>query len=286
MAAAFTDSHTPRRPTFVLPPGAVDAHCHIFGPGNVFAYAQTRTYTPVDHGKEALAAVHNRLGVSRAVVVQASCHGSDHSALLDALRSRPQHYRGIALIDDTFDDKSLRVLHEAGVRGFRFNVLRQGGKGPDLALVSRTVERIATLDMGWHVVLHMDASDLAELGPVILRFAMPFAIDHMGRVSSALGTGQPSFKVMMELAKDERCWIKIGDSPRISPPPFPAGIPIAAAIVEASPDRVLWGSDLPHPDPSHGGDDAGLVELIPKFAASAAAQRKLLVDNPVRLYGF
>lgn len=275
-----------RRPYFQLPPGAVDAHCHIFGPAHAFAYAPERTYTPVDHGKEQLTQVHARLGVSRAVIVQASCHGTDHSALLDALASRPDAYRGVAIVDDTFGDRALRDLHEAGVRGARFNVLRQGGRAPDLAPALRRMGRIAALDMGWHVVLHIDGADIAALTPTLRRIPMPYAIDHMGRINSGLGTAQPAFADLMELARDERCWIKICDSPRISPPPFPDAIPIAAAIVAAIPDRVLWGSDLPHPDPTHGSEEAWLVELIPRYAPTAEQQRKLLVDNPACLYGF
>lgn len=283
MASSSSDS---RRPAFKMPRGAVDAHCHIFGPAARFPYAATRTYTPVDHGREELAAVHARLGADRAVIVQASCHGADHSALLDALASRPDAYRGVCLADETFGDKALRDLHEAGVRGVRFNVMRQAGRAPDLSAMSRVINRIAALDMGWHAVLHIDGADISELTPFMSALPMPFAIDHMGRVNSSLGVDQPAFHALMELARDERCWIKICDSPRIVPPPFPAAIPIAAAIVAAIPDRVLWGSDLPHPDPSHGGDEAELVDLIPEFAPSPTLRLKLLVENPARLYGF
>lgn len=275
-----------RRPGLELPPGAVDAHCHIFGPRDRFPYAEGRTYTPVDHGRQALAQVHELLGVSRAAIVQASCHGRDHRALLDALAARPQAHRGVALADETFDDRELQVLHDAGVRAVRFSVLRQGSRRPDLDGMMRTAARIAALDMGWHVELHIDGPDIAELAPTIRRLPMHFAIDHMGRVNSELGVGQPAFRALMELARDERCWVKICDSPRISPPPFPAGIAIARAIVEAMPDRVVWGSDLPHPDPSHGGEEALLVELIADFAPTEELRRRLLVDNPARLYCF
>jgi 2-pyrone-4,6-dicarboxylate lactonase len=140
--------------------------------------------------------------------------------------------------------------------------------------------------IGWHVVLHIDAPDIIPLADTMKQLPLPFVIDHMGRVDSAAGTQQPAFRALLELAKRENCWIKVCGSERISPPPYAAAIPIARAIVEAIPDRVLWGTDFPHPNLKHEADEADLVDLIPQFAVTAEAQRKLLVDNPARLYGF
>jgi 2-pyrone-4,6-dicarboxylate lactonase len=273
-----------RKPRFKLPSGACDAHCHVFGPGARFPYAPNRRYTPEDAPKEALAALHAHLGLSRTVIVQASCHGTDNAAMLDAIASAPERTRGVAIVDDSFDDKALSRLHEGGVRGARFNFVRHLGGAPDMAVFNRIIPRIAAL--GWHVVLHLDAPDIAELSAMIRALPLPFVIDHMGRVEAVLGTDQPALQALLELAKLEGCWIKVSGAERISAPPFSAAVPIAARIMAAIPDRVLWGTDFPHPNLKIAVDEADLVDLVPVFAETEAAQRQLLVDNPARLYGF
>ena len=284
MAFAKGDPGQGRRPDFELPALATDAHCHVFGPASIFPYAASRRYTPQDAPKEALAALHRRLGIGRAVIVQASCHGADNRAMLDCIASNPQRYRGVAIVDETFGDKEYGALHAGGVRGARFNFVKHLGGAPDMALFERTIPRLKAL--GWHVVLHLDASDIIPLSGMIRNLPIPFVIDHMGRVEAKLGPHQPALKALLELAKLPNCWIKVCGAERIAQPPFEDAVPIAAAIVAALPDRTLWGTDYPHPNLVHPVDEADLVDLLPKFVTTSVMQRRLLVDNPARLYGF
>jgi len=277
------DPH-PAKPKYVPPADACDSHCHVFGPRDRFPYAPERRYTPEDAPKEALGALHAHLGVERAVIVQASCHGKDNRAMLDAIADAPDRRRGIAMVDDGFTDKDLAALDRDGVRGVRFNFVRHLGGTPDMDVFHRVIDRIK--DLSWHVVLHVDAPDIIPLGDMMKQLPLPFVIDHMGRVEAAAGTQQPAFRALLELAKRENCWIKVCGSERISLPPYAAAVLIARALVEAIPDRVLWGTDFPHPNLKHEADEADLVDLIPQFAVTAQTQRKLLVDNPARLYGF
>jgi 2-pyrone-4,6-dicarboxylate lactonase len=273
-----------RQPRFKLPKGACDAHCHVFGPGDKFPYAANRRYTPADAPKEMLAALHAHLGIDRAVIVQASCHGADNAAMLDCIASDPKRYRGVAIVDDSFTEADYDRLDRGGVRGVRFNFVKHLGGAPDMAVFNRVIDRIK--GRGWHLVLHVDAPDIIPLSDMIRRLPLPFVIDHMGRVPSAAGVEQPPLRALIELSGLENCWIKVCGSERISLPPYAAAVPIARALVEASPTRVLWGTDFPHPNATHETDEADLVDLVPQFALLALAQRRLLVDNPARLYGF
>jgi len=273
-----------RKPRFRLPPGSTDAHCHVFGPGNVFPYAPNRRYTPEDAPKEMLRALHDHLGIDRAVIVQASCHGTDNRAMLDCIASDRKRYRGVAIVDDGFTDKDFDALDEGGVRGVRFNFVKHLGGAPDMAVFNRVIDRIK--GRGWHVVLHLDAADIVPLAPMIRALPVPFIIDHMGRVPAAAGLEQPGLRALIDLSQLANCWIKVCGSERISMPPYAAAVPIARALVEAAPERVLWGTDFPHPNATHEADEADLVDLVPQFAATPLAQQRLLVDNPARLYGF
>jgi 2-pyrone-4,6-dicarboxylate lactonase len=273
-----------KTPNYHLPANSCDTHCHVFGPGNVYPYSPTRKYTPEDAPKEDLANLHLRLGVERAVIVQASCHGTDNSAMLDAIQWRPDHYRGVAIVDETFTDRDYQRLDDGGVRGVRFNFVKHLGGAPDMRVFRHVLDRVSGL--GWHVVLHLDAVDIAPLSEMIQGLTMPFVIDHMGRVDTTLGTDQPAFQTLLSLTRNERCWVKVCGSERISQYPFDAAVPFAAALIEAIPDRVLWGTDFPHPNLKQPVDEADLVDLVQKFTASGLYRRKLLVDNPARLYGF
>lgn len=272
------------KPRYKLPPGSCDTHCHVFGPAAKFPYAPARRYTPQDAPKEALAALHARLGVERAVIVQASCHGTDNRAMLDAIASAPDRYRGVAIVDDSFTDSDFAILHCGGVRGVRFNFVRHLGGAPEPAVFHRVLEHIS--GYRWHVVLHLDACDIIPLSDMIRRLPVPFVIDHMGRMDSAAGVDQPAFRALIELAKTERCWIKVCGAERIAKPPYAAAVPFARALVEAAPSRVLWGTDFPHPNLDHAAEEATLVDLIPLFAATTAERQQLLVANPTLLYGF
>jgi 2-pyrone-4,6-dicarboxylate lactonase len=273
-----------RKPRFKLPPGTADAHCHVFGPGDKFPYAPSRRYTPEDAPKEMLAALHAHLGVERAVIVQASCHGTDNAAMLDCIASDPKRYRGVAIVDDSFSDADYDKLDAGGVRGVSFNFVMHLGGAPDMAVFNRVIDSIK--GRGWHVVLHLDAPAIVPLSPMIRALPLPFVIDHMGRVPSAAGVEQAALRALIELAAHENCWIKVSGAERISMPPYAAAVPIAHALVEAAPRRVLWGTDFPHPNATHAADEADLVDLLPQFAATPLAQHCLLVDNPARLYGF
>jgi predicted TIM-barrel fold metal-dependent hydrolase len=273
-----------RQPRFKLPPGTTDAHCHVFGPGAVFPYAANRRYTPEDAPKEMLAALHAHLGIDRAVIVQASCHGTGNAAMLDCIASDPKRYRGVAIVDDSFTDADFERLDRGGVRGVRFNFVKHLGGAPDLDVFHRVIDRIK--HRGWHVVLHVDAPSIIPLSDMMKNLPLPFVIDHMGRVPSAPGIDQPPLRALIELSRLENCWIKVCGAERISMPPYAAAVPIARALVEASPSRVLWGTDFPHPNATHEADEADLVDLVPQFAPQPLAQNSLLVDNPARLYGF
>jgi 2-pyrone-4,6-dicarboxylate lactonase len=273
-----------RKPRFKLPPGSFDAHCHVFGPTDKFPYAPNRRYTPAGAPKEMLAALHAHLGVERAVIVQASCHGTDNAAMLECIASNPRRYRGVAIVDDGFTDKNFDALDRGGVRGVRFNFVRHLGGAPDMAVFNRVIDRIK--GRGWHVVLHVDAPDIVLLSDMIRKLPLPFIIDHMGRVSSAAGVDQPPMRALIELSRLDSCWIKVCGSERISMPPYAAAVPIARALIEATPTRVLWGTDFPHPNATHEADEADLVDLVPQFVPDPLARERLLVDNPARLYGF
>jgi 2-pyrone-4,6-dicarboxylate lactonase len=273
-----------RKPRFKLPQGSCDAHCHVFGPAAKFPFAPNRRYTPADAPKEMLAALHAHLGIERAVIVQASCHGTDNAAMLDCIASDPQRYRGVAIVDETFSNADYDRLHAGGARGVRFNFVKHLGGAPDMNVFSRVIDRIRT--RGWHVVLHLDAPDIIPLTPMIRALPLPFVIDHMGRVPAAAGLDQQPLRALLELARLENCWIKVCGAERISMPPYAAAVPIAHALVEAAPERVLWGTDFPHPNATHEADEADLVDLVTQFATQALAQQRLLVDNPAKLYGF
>ena len=276
-----------RTPKYRPPPGACDAHCHIFGPGDVYPYAPDRSYTPPDAPLSRFKELQKTLGLSRAVLVNASCHGSDNTVIVDAIAQSGGAYRGVANSDDSFTEKDFEKLHLAGFRGVRFNFVKHLGGMPDMGEFQRTLARIRPF--GWHIDLHFDAGDLIEHDALLKSLPVPFIIDHMGRVPTKNGLGQEPFKLLLNLARNnDRCWIKISGSERISSgPPFTDAVPFAQALIEAAPDRILWGTDWPHPNiAKHMPNDGDLVDLIPLMMPDAALQKRILVDNPHRLYEF
>jgi len=274
-------------PAYKPPPLSCDAHCHIFGPGDVYPYAPNRSYTPPDAPLSRFKALQQTLGLERAVLVNASCHGDDNSVILDAIAQSGGKYLGVANLADDTSDIELEMLHDGGVRGARFNFVQHLGGTPDLRVFRDLVDRVAPL--GWHVVLHFDAKDLIDFGDMLQRLPVPFIIDHMGRVPTKDGLGQKPFQILLETARMENCWVKICGAERISSagPPFHDAVPFAQAILEVAPDRALWGTDWPHPNiRKHMPNDGDLVDLIPLFMPDPALQKLVLVENPGRLYGF
>jgi predicted TIM-barrel fold metal-dependent hydrolase len=271
---------------FTPPTLACDAHCHVFGPGAKFPYDPQAAYVPADAPFEALQQLHKRLGLERAVIVHASCHGADMRVTLDAIARSGGRYRGTAIVDSSYSEKDFERMHEGGIRAVRFNFVRHLGGRPDMGFFQKTVDRLDAL--GWHLILHLDAQDLVELEQVFKKLPVPFVIDHMGRVKAADGLEQQPFKVLLQAMKNEKCWVKICGAERVSSkgPPFTDAVPFGRALVEAAPDRVLWGTDWPHPNVKWMPDDAALVDLFPLMAPDPALQRKILVENPARLYGF
>ena len=276
---------TMRKPAFLMPRCACDTHVHIWGPFHRFPIAKGAPYTPPERTRDDLVALHERLGADRAVIVQTTVYKADNRAMLDGIARSTGRWRGVALIDESFDDAAFRALHEGGVRGVRFGFVKHLGGVPDLALVRRTAARIAP--MGWHLVLHLDAGNILEFLDFFGEFSLPVVVDHMGRVPVRDGLDQTPFRLLLELLKRPNWWVKVSGAERISEtgPPFADAIPFAQRLIAAAPDRVLWGTDWPHPNVRWEPDEADLVDLLPRFADAAALQQ-LLVDNPARLYGF
>jgi 2-pyrone-4,6-dicarboxylate lactonase len=276
----------PVSPTLVMPPGACDAHCHVFGPASKFPYAADRSYTPPDAPVENLRRLHAKLGVSRAVIVHASCHGTDMEVTLDAIASSEGRYRGVACVEDGVTDSELERLHAGGIRGIRFNFVRHLGGVPDLGVFHRLVKRIKPL--GWHVVLHFDAEDIVSQGELLGRIDVPFIIDHMGRVKAADGLGQPPFQSLLALYRSNPLsWVKVCGAERVSSGkrPFLDAVPFAQALIAEDPSRILWGTDWPHPNITKDmPNDGELVNLFAQICPDPAIQRRILVDNPTRMY--
>jgi 2-pyrone-4,6-dicarboxylate lactonase len=277
----------PSQPCYIPPPGAVDAHCHVFGPGNVFPYAPERKYTPTDAGKDQLFALRDFLGFERNVIVQATCHGADNSAMVDALLAAGDRARGVATVRPGISPAQLADLHAAGVRGIRFNfVKRLVDPKPDgyyLGLADLVAE------LGWHIVVYFEAPDLAERWPLFTSLPTVVVVDHMGRPDVSQPVDSPGFTQFTRFMREhENVWSKVSGAERLSisgPPEYADVVPFARHIVETFPDRVIWGTDWPHPNmKSHMPDDGNLVDVVPRIAPTEDLQHRLLVDNPMRLY--
>jgi len=275
----------PKKPDIILPPGACDSHCHVFGPGDRFAYSEQSSYIPVDAPKEILFQRHRFLGIERAVIVQASCHGTDNSAMLDALRAGGDAYRGVAIVSADISPAALEELHEAGVRGVRFNFVKRLKARQPLDDRRAIIERIAPL--GWHVVIYMEPEDLHDIHGFLEEIPLPVVIDHMGRVPVEDGVDSPAFERLASLIENDKYWLKVSCPERLSKlgPPYADVDAVAKAFIEIMPDRVLWGTDWPHPNmKSHIPDDGILVDRLAAMCPDDTSLRALLVDNPGRLY--
>ncbi|MEK9684089.1 MAG: amidohydrolase family protein [Rhodospirillaceae bacterium] len=277
-----------KKPNFIAPPNACDAHCHIFGPAAKFPFAEGRTYTPPDSPFEAFQDLQNTLGLSRAVIVQATCHGTDNTVTLDAIERSGGRYRGVAIVDETFTEDQFRKMDQGGIRAVRFSFARHIGNAPDFSLVQKVVEKIAPL--GWHLVLYMEAADIVENADTLKSLPVPVVIDHMGRVQTKNGIGQDAFQLLLGLLRErDDFWVKICGAERISSHGFPYhdAVPFAQALIGVAPDRVLWGTDWPHPNiEGLMPNDGDLMDLLPLYTSDEDVLEKILVTNPGNLYGF
>ena len=291
----WLDWHTsPSKPRFKLPAGAVDAHCHVFGPGAQFPYAPERKYTPCDASKDQLFALRDHLGFDKNVIVQATCHGSDNRALVDALKASNNRARGVATVKRNVTDAELQEMHAAGVRGTRFNFVKRLADFTPREVLLEIAQRIAPL--GWHVVVYFEAQDLPELYDFFTTLPTTVVVDHMGRPDVTKAVDGPEFELFVKMMREHpNIWSKVSCPERlsVSGPPALDGeqnayrdvVPYARRLVETFSERVLWGTDWPHPNlKNHMPDDGLLVDYIPHIATTPALQKKLLVDNPTRLY--
>ncbi|HSG03466.1 MAG TPA: amidohydrolase family protein [Marinobacterium sp.] len=287
MDADYRPFHdNPKRPEFIAPIGAVDAHCHVFGPADKFPYHPKRKYTPCDASKEQLFALRDHLGFSRNVIVQASCHGTDNAALVDALEAAGELARGVAVVDPGISASELEAMDAAGVRGVRFNFVKRLVDSTPKEVFFSIAEKIKPL--GWHIVVYFEAPDLENLIPFLNELNTTIVVDHMGRPDVSKGTDHPDFQRFIKLMhENDKIWTKVSCPERLTqqPPDYSDVVPYMRILVETFPDRVLWGTDWPHPNmKSHTPDDGALVDVIPKIAVTEALQHKLLIDNPMRLY--
>lgn len=276
----------PKKPDFVLPKGAVDAHCHVFGPSPEFPFAPERKYTPCNAGKDKLFELRDYLGFERNVIVQATCHGKDNRAMVDACRAAGDNARGIASVGPDITREELEDMHEAGVRGVRFNFVKRLVDATPKEVFLGIADKIK--DLGWHIVVYFEAADLEELEPFLKQLPTTIVVDHMGRPDVTKGPDHPDFQRFIRLMEEnDNIWSKVTCPERLTVQgaPYDDVVPFYQAIVDRFEDRVLWGTDWPHPNmKSHMPDDGALVDYIPKIARTPTQQQKLLVDNPMRLY--
>jgi predicted TIM-barrel fold metal-dependent hydrolase len=284
-------------PSFTAPPGSCDCHVHIFGPDEKFPLSPKRTYRPGPASIEDLNALHRALGIERVVVVHPSPYGADNAVTLDAVRKLGPKARGVAVVDETTSEAALDELHDAGFRGARVNLESHGVSDPAAAgqHLQRAAERVARL--GWHVQTYTTLAILSALHDAILKLPATLVVDHFGRAQAALGVAQPGFAQLLALLRSGKVYVKISGDYRISQAAdYADAAPLARAMIEANPDRVVWGTDWPHPGgtrrdpdlvvPFLPQDDGRALNRLAEWTRSADELRKILVDNPARLYGF
>ncbi len=275
----------PRPPKFSMPADACDCHAHVIAPAEVHPYVPERSYTPPPAPLEAYQAMHRALGIERAVIVHPSVHGTDNQVTLDAVAGYGPNARGVAVVDESVEDRELARLNDAGIRGLRLNILFGGGVG--LHALESLGERIA--EMGWHLQLLLDARDLVDLAPRVRQLKVPVVVDHMGHMNVDLGIEHPGFITLIELVREGLCWIKLSGNYRISAtsPPYRDVIPFARTLIKACPEHMLWGSDWPHPALNDFmPNDGDLLDALDDYAPEPDLKHSILVDNPAKLYGF
>ncbi len=288
MELASPPEYNTKKPKEAPPPKSADCHFHVIGPAAKFPFSPKRTYEPPEVPLEDIWHMHELLGIERGVAVQVSVHGRDNTAMLDALARSKGRYRGVAMVDDGHTDDELEAMHQAGVRGARFNFVRFLGGPPDLGVFSRVVDRVN--ELGWHIDIHASAEDLTDHKVLFESLKAPILMEYWSHFEVADGLDSPSFQLMLRMAKDLGWWFKIGNGDRISVDglPYADTIPFGQAAIEALPDRTIWGTDWPHPKYEHGPmpNDGDLLDLLFDYTPDAVMRQKVLADNPHALYGF
>jgi predicted TIM-barrel fold metal-dependent hydrolase len=277
---------------FAVPPDACDCHTHIFGDPRTFPFFAGRTYTPGPALPGEMAAFHGVLHIKRVVIVTPSVYGTDNSATLYGMKARGATARGVAVIDEKTPEKALDAMASAGIRGIRLNIATGGQADPPSARLrfAAAVSRIKTRN--WHVQIYAAAQLIPAIKDLIATSPVPVVFDHFGGIESALGLEQPGLADLVELVRSGRAYVKLSGAYRVSKlaPDYADLIPFAKALVAANPDRVLWGTDWPHPNTSTGGripvDDRRLLNQFAVWVPDPQVRKKLLVDNPAGLYGF
>lgn len=275
-----------RRSQLELPPGSVDCHTHIFDSG--YPLSPSRGYTPPDSTLDDMLAMHAQLGIERVVFTQPSVYGTDNSAILDAMAEIPDRARAVVAVPTSVGDDELADLDRRGAKGVRLNLDNVGGMSLTLDDVPTLAGRIS--ELGWHVEFLFAGKDLPGLLPLLRSLPAPVSIGHFGYMPAAEGVGHPPFQALLELVREGNTWVKLSAPNRLGVgdlPPWPAVVPMAHALIEANPDRMLWGTDWPHPNKfGDQPNDADLIEQMELWAPDPGMRRRILVDNPAELYGF
>jgi predicted TIM-barrel fold metal-dependent hydrolase len=284
--ACLPPDRNPKKPSLRLPPLSCDSHFHVFGPRHVFPFAADRTFTPQDAPKEDLFRLHKFLGFERGVFVQSGCHGSDHAVVLDLLAAGNGRYRAVGLIDPSFPKTALMRLHDAGMCGVRFHFFPHLGAPTPEADIRAVIGMVAPL--GWHVAVHVGGQGILEQYDFIAAIEAPVVIDHIGRIDIGEGLDGKTFSALRRLLDRGNVWVKLSGVDRISKQgaPWPDGVPFARSLAAHAPERVVWGTDWPHPNHTAIPNDGELVDLIAEIAPDEKTRQLMLVDNPANLFGF
>lgn len=275
-----------RRARLAVPPGSVDCHTHVFVDG--YPLIPERGYNPPQSTLEDMLAMHEMLGIERVVFTQPSVYGTDNSAILDAAASIPDRARAVVAVGADVSDGELSELHVRGARGIRLNLDNVGGMPVELDEVPGLAKRVAA--MGWHVEFLFAGPELPGLLPLLRSLDAPISIGHFAYMPAGEGVGYPPFRDLLGLVEEGNTWVKLSGPNRLGVgdlPPWPEVVPLARALIEANPDRMLWATDWPHPNKFvEQPNDADLLEQLESWAPDEEMRRRILVDNPTALYGF
>jgi predicted TIM-barrel fold metal-dependent hydrolase len=300
MQTASAKAAQPSTPvSFDVPAGACDCHTHIHGDPETFPYFRGRLYTPETALPEEMSALHEALHMQRVVIVTPSVYGTDNAATLYGMKARGKDARGVAVIDEKTPESALDAMHQAGIRGIRLNLATSGVTDPSAGRkrFQAAVERVQKRK--WHVQMYTSLAVISSIKDLVLASPVPAVFDHFGGAEAARGAGQPGFSDLVELVRSGKAYVKISGAYRASKlaPDYPDAAPLAKALIAANADHVVWGTDWPHPNSSSGNpatqvtpllqiDDGRVLNQLPVWAPDATIRRKILVDNPARLYGF